>query len=108
MGTRENKVETYFASSIKKLGGLVYKWVSPGKRGVPDRIAIVPKDKQCPCCGATADIYFPEIKTEDGVVAPEQTREIVRLTTHGANAYVLFGISDIDNLVEKIKIKKCS
>ncbi|MDN8759846.1 VRR-NUC domain-containing protein, partial [Staphylococcus aureus] len=42
---RESKIESYLVREVKKLNGLCLKWVSPGIRGVPDRIIIMPKGK---------------------------------------------------------------
>lgn len=38
----EHKVETDFCSKVKALGGLAFKWTSPGTAGVMDRIAFLP------------------------------------------------------------------
>lgn len=38
----ESEIERYLVSRVKGLGGKAYKWVSPGNRGVPDRIVILP------------------------------------------------------------------
>ncbi len=40
--TREKDIERYLVKQVKDAGGIAYKWVSPGKRGVPDRIIVMP------------------------------------------------------------------
>jgi hypothetical protein len=35
---REKVIENYLCEEAKKIGGLCYKFTSPGRRGVPDRI----------------------------------------------------------------------
>ena len=40
MGKAENYVEQYLKKQAEKKGFLVYKFVSPGNNGVPDRILI--------------------------------------------------------------------
>lgn len=39
---RENAVEQNIVRQVKSLGGVAWKWVSPGRVGVPDRICIFP------------------------------------------------------------------
>lgn len=39
---RESAVETNIVRQVKSLGGICWKWVSPGRAGVPDRICIFP------------------------------------------------------------------
>lgn len=39
---RESKIEKRLREKIESLGGECWKWESPGKRGVPDRIIILP------------------------------------------------------------------
>jgi len=39
---RETAVEKYLRDEVKKLGGRAYKFVSPGNRGVPDRLVLLP------------------------------------------------------------------
>ena len=38
----EKNIENYLKNKIKKLGGVAYKFVSPGMVGVPDRICVLP------------------------------------------------------------------
>lgn len=39
---RETTVEQNICRQVKALGGVAWKWVSPGRSGVPDRICILP------------------------------------------------------------------
>lgn len=39
---RESAVEQGVCRRVKELGGVAWKWVSPGRIGVPDRICIFP------------------------------------------------------------------
>lgn len=39
---RESAVEQSVCRQVKALGGVAWKWVSPGRNGVPDRICILP------------------------------------------------------------------
>lgn len=39
---RESEVERYLKKQVEANGGKCWKWVSPGRIGVPDRIVIMP------------------------------------------------------------------
>ena len=39
---KESTVEWNIRRQVEALGGVAWKWVSPGRRGVPDRICILP------------------------------------------------------------------
>jgi hypothetical protein len=93
MGTRENKVEKYLDSEVKKLGGLTRKWVSPGRDGVPDRIVII-----------YGDVYFVEVKTDDGMLTVRQQREHDQLEEAGALVFVVFGNEGVDQFIRNINI----
>ena len=45
MAIRESEIERHLAVSVKKLGGMAVKFVSPGLDGVPDRIVLLPERK---------------------------------------------------------------
>lgn len=39
---REKAVEQHLVQRVKAAGGQCYKWASPGIRGVPDRLVVLP------------------------------------------------------------------
>ena len=39
----EKDIERYLVKRVKELGGVCFKWVSPGRAGVPDRIVLLPQ-----------------------------------------------------------------
>ena len=53
---REAEIENHFVWSVERLGGKTWKFTSPGRRGVADRIACLPN-------GTT---WFVELKTVGG------------------------------------------
>ena len=63
---KEKDIENYLRTQVKKLGGIAYKFISPGNVGVPDRIIIMPNGK----------IYFVELKTDKGKLTELQNRQI--------------------------------
>ncbi|MCM1441454.1 MAG: VRR-NUC domain-containing protein [Roseburia sp.] len=88
----ESAFEKKLCDHIKSLGGKAYKWVSPGTRGVPDRIAILPGGK----------VIFIEVKRpglSDGLsVRQKKVRE--KLETLGC---AVWRISDMDDLKERLR-----
>lgn len=81
----EKDVERKLVKGIKDLGGVAYKFVSPGNSGVPDRIVILP--------GRAAE--FVELKTISGKLTALQSRQIVRLKGLGCAVQVLYGEPDV-------------
>jgi hypothetical protein len=59
---RESEIERYFIWAVERLGGKTYKFTSPGRKGVADRIACLPD-------GST---WFVELKTKGGRLSPLQ------------------------------------
>jgi hypothetical protein len=53
---KESEVEKYFVWTVERMGGKTWKFTSPGRRGVADRIACLPD-------GTT---WFVELKTKGG------------------------------------------
>lgn len=42
---KESSIEARLVKEVEKLGGLCWKFVSPGVAGVPDRLVLLPKGK---------------------------------------------------------------
>lgn len=92
MGKRENKVESYLDHQVTSIGGMTRKWVSPGVDGVPDRIVII-----------WGNVFFVEVKTEDGKLSSAQLREHQRLREHKANVWVVYGHNDVDGFLHYLQ-----
>ena len=75
----ESTVETRLRRGMKRLKGGCYKFVSPGRRGVPDRICIWP----------IGEIDFVETKAPGKKPRADQAREHKRLRKLGCRVYVL-------------------
>lgn len=90
---REREIESRLRDGVKKLGGLCYKFVSPGNRGVPDRIVILPG-------GA---VYFVELKTEVGRLSKLQRLQIKRMERLGVQVKVLYGLSEVNAFLSGIE-----
>jgi len=92
MGVNENPIELHFNSEVAALGGITYKWVSPGRANVPDRIAIL-----------NGNVYFVEVKPFDKDLNTGQRRELRRLASYGANVYAVIGRQGVNTFIEMIK-----
>ena len=86
---RESTFEAKFGKMVKKLGGLSYKWVSPGNAGVPDRIVFFPPGTWI---GETLveGIWFVELKSTKGRLTPRQRHQHDRLRQRGARVLTLW------------------
>ena len=86
MGRKENKVEAYLQSEVKRLGGFTRKVVYQGRAGSPDQWAFFPGGR----------LLIVECKAEDGVVSPIQQAEINTLWANGFQAHVAYNKDEID------------
>ena len=89
---REATVERSFRDRLRKAGCLVYKFVSPGNDGVPDRIVITREGL----------VIFVELKTERGELSDIQNYQIGRIRDHGQDVRVLYGKDDVDRFVSDV------
>lgn len=65
---RESVVEKYLVQQVKKFGGEAEKFVSPGRRNVPDRLISWPGNI----------IHFVECKRPGKKLRPGQARDVKR------------------------------
>jgi len=79
---RESTVEAAFRKRIKACGGEAYKFVSPGRRGVPDRLVLRPIPNYHRPIVANY-IWFAEVKAPGKKPRLEQNREHKRLRDMG-------------------------
>lgn len=87
---RESTVERYLVKQVAKVGGRAYKWVSPGNRGVPDRIVAFPD-------GSTV---FVELKSPIGVLSKQQRTQILYLRDLGCHVCIIDSKEAVDRLVQ--------
>lgn len=88
----EAKLESRFCREIKRMGGLCYKWVSPGCSGVPDRIVIY-RDT----------VWFIEFKSDRGRLSAQQEKIILDIEAQGCKVYVVFGEDGVQAMLNTIK-----
>lgn len=92
MGRPEGQVEEYLVEKSEERGYLCYKWVSPGRRGVPDRILV-----------GSGKVIFIELKSSVGVLSKSQQLMIPRLREHGADVRVIRSRSEVDALMMELE-----
>lgn len=86
----ERQVEKHLVEKITNLGGLAWKFTSPGTAGVPDRIIVM-----------NGLICFVETKRpKGGRVSDMQQWRIDQLKKQGMKAYVIKNKEQVDYLVE--------
>jgi hypothetical protein len=89
----ERDVEAYLADRMKAIGGQAYKFTSPARRGVPDRLVIFP--------GGT--MVFAELKKPGEKPSDAQTREHQRLRALGCAVYGCVDSKEaVDRMIEEI------
>jgi hypothetical protein len=93
MSALESKIERDVCDYAKKAGMLVFKFVSPGNRGVPDRIWI----------NQYGEVYFVEFKTEKGRVSPLQQVWINRLRKHHKQVHIVRSVEEGKRLVDLLR-----
>jgi hypothetical protein len=89
----EKTVEAYLVERVRALGGTAYKFTSPARASVPDRIVILPP----------ARIYFIEVKRPGGKLTRGQEREHEHLRRLGADVRVLDSIGAINAFLNEVE-----
>ena len=94
MKSKEGVVERKLKTEIEKLGGLCYKFVSPGRRNVPDRLCILPG----------SIIFFVEVKAPGQQPTNGQFREGTRINDLGIRVFWVCTTGEVLDLIEHIKM----
>ena len=89
----EKEVEKFLVREVKKIGGISFKFISPGNAGVPDRIVILPNGR----------VVFVELKTDKGKLTKLQELQIKKISDLGADVRVLRGIEGVKEFINEIQ-----
>lgn len=89
---RESEIEKRLKTGVEAKGGLCWKWTSPGLRGVPDRIVIMPGARR----------YFVELKAAGGFLSPHQKRRHNDLLNRGVVVYTLCSPEQVDDFLKEL------
>lgn len=90
---RERDIEKWLRRQVESLGGLAFKFSSPGNDGVPDRQVILPG----------GIIYFIELKTDRGRLTPIQVWQQDRLDALGCQVRTIRGMDEAAEFIEEIR-----
>ena len=80
----EKHIEAKVCDYAKQRGLLVYKFTSPARAAVPDRLFILPGGR----------MFFCEFKREGQKPTPAQEREHKRLRAYGVSVWVIDNVDD--------------
>lgn len=83
---KERVVEKHLRLGIEARNGICYKFVSPGRANVPDRLCVL----------EGIPLYMVETKRPKQDATDAQKREHDRLRNRGVNVYVLNTIALVD------------
>lgn len=90
---RENEIEAKLVAAVKAVGGVCWKFTSPGTSGVPDRIVLMPSGR----------IGFVEVKAPGETPRPLQRLRIRTLRLLGFKAFVLDSPEQIGGIIDAIQ-----
>jgi len=100
----EKTVEAYLVERVRALGGIAYKFTSPARASVPDRIVILPSGRAFIAdTFARGRIYLIEVKRPGGKLTRGQEREHERLRRLGADVRVLDSIGAINAFLNEVE-----
>ncbi len=92
----ERDIERYLVRRTVEHGGVSYKWVSPGRVGVADRIVLLP--------GGV--VWFVELKTATGRLSPWQKVFAAEMRRMRMNYIVIRSKEEVDQWF-LTRSKKC-
>lgn len=81
----EKVIEQKVCDYAKWLGCLVYKFTSPARRSVPDRLFIMPHGKGC---------FFIEFKRLGGIATAAQQVEIEKIRKQGISVRIVDNVEE--------------
>jgi len=88
----ERELERVLFTGVRDIGGLCYKFIS-NSSGVPDRIVIV-----------QGKLYLIELKTKKGRLSPIQKKRISDIMNLYPNVRVLYGIDEVRQFLDEIRM----
>lgn len=87
----EKDIEAKCVIHAKKLGILVYKFTSPSRRSVPDRMFVLVGGR----------VFWVEFKRKGQKPTPAQLVEIQKIEKQGATVYVVDDVTRGQQIIEK-------
>ena len=90
---REKWIEQQLIKSVKDIGGIALKIVSPGFDGMPDRLILLPNRK----------IAFVEVKAPGKTLRPLQEKRKRQLEALGFLVFCLDNLEQIGGILREIQ-----
>ena len=90
---REKAIEAKLVRTVKSMGGLAPKFVSPGFDGMPDRIVLLPHGR----------LAFVEVKAHGKKPRPLQVRRKSQLESLGFSVYCLDDATLIGGMLDELQ-----
>ena len=89
----ERDVEAALVARVRAVGGLCWKFASPGTSGVPDRVIALPGGR----------VGFVECKSTGAKPRPQQVRRLEQLRALGVPVHVLDHPDDVEEVLDAIR-----
>lgn len=86
----ESQIEKASCLYAKSVGMLPYKFTSPGRAGVPDRLFITPG----------GGVFFVEFKAPTGKLSELQKNEHKIIRKHGGRVYVVWDFNQAKEVID--------
>ena len=90
---REKTLEALLVQTVKSIGGLAPKFISPGFDGMPDRIVLLPHGR----------LAFVEVKAHGKKPRPLQVRRKSQLESLSFSVYCLENATQIGEMLDEIQ-----
>ena len=90
---REKAIEQQLRTTVKGMGGIALKFVSPGMSGVPDRLILLPGKR----------IAFVEVKAPGETMRPLQVKRKRQLEALGFSVYCIDHSDQIGGVLDEIR-----
>lgn len=100
---RESTIEAELVDKVAAAGGRAYKFASPGRRAVPDRLILMPIADEEHQRIVAKYVRFVEVKAPGERPTKPQAREHEKLRRLGHWVAVLNGMFETDPLVSSFK-----
>lgn len=88
----ERDVEKKLVKGVTAVGGIAYKFTSPARRGVADRLVVLPGGR----------VIFVELKTDTGVLSPLQEAFAADMKRLGQQYVCLYGPDDVKTFLTSL------
>lgn len=85
-------MERRLVREVERRGGMALKWVSPGQRGVPDRIVLLPGGRT----------VYVEMKATGGRLSVLQVRWARLLRELGHEVYKIDSVEGVEDFIREV------